>query len=467
MAHSAQGINPFDLAAGTPSLAGELSPKPRLADRISWRVLVVILLVLAAVVALFIAALDAMEKRPDKKAAAEAQAAPKAHSPREQQEVTPPEVLGSKPAVGPSLVLPTTRPDTAPLPGESLPQADRVPALGTGGRGNAADPIPPEGTGHTGLGEMGASGQAPKKTPDELAREREREDRLQRMEQARKQGLSLTGFKTGDDADLPNGTPTAGAPTSALNNALLSASEAANAARLAQAVSEKGGDSEQQQKVNFLKNAGNDYKSYHQHTPQPARSQNELKGGSFIRMSLQYGINSDLPGEVLARVTEDVYDTITGCRLLIPGMSIARGKYDSKVALGQGRNLVTWTALTFPDGSELNLGSAQGYDMSGAAGLDADVDNHYLRLFGLTFGMSLITAEVQMSAPQQTGNPGAGMTAQQSLAMALSQQYGQLGAQILGKYMAVQPTLRNYPGERFVVMVPATIVFTKVWRRRC
>jgi type IV secretory pathway VirB10-like protein len=151
-------------------------------------------------------------------------------------------------------------------------------------------------------------------------------------------------------------------------------------------------------------------------------------------------------------------------------MSKVVGRYDSKVALGQGRMLVVWSSMIFPDGAELNMGSMQGYDTAGQAGLKSDVDNHYLRLIGLTFGMSMIGAGVQLSIPQpNSGINGAiaPQTPAQLIATSMAQQYGQLGSQLIGKHMAVQPTLRNFAGERFMVMVPHTIVFNKVWRNRC
>jgi type IV secretory pathway VirB10-like protein len=185
---------------------------------------------------------------------------------------------------------------------------------------------------------------------------------------------------------------------------------------------------------------------------------------------LEGGMNSDLPGQITARSTDDVYDSVTGCRLLLPAMTQFIGRYDSKVAIGQGRQLFVWNSAIFRDGAELNLAGMQGYDQAGQSGLASDVDNHYLRLFGLAFGMSRVTAGVQLSVPQptQTANGAApGMSSAQVVSTALAQQYGQLGAQILGKYMNVQPTLRNFPGERFTILVPHTIVFGKVWRNRC
>lgn len=230
------------------------------------------------------------------------------------------------------------------------------------------------------------------------------------------------------------------------------------------------GGAEQDQKLAFLRNTQKEERNYHPHVTISPLSQSEIKAGSFIPMTLEQSINSDLPGQITARVTEDVYDSITGCRLLIPALAKVVGKYDSKIALGQGRILIAWNNLIFPDGGELNLAGMQGYDTGGQSGLASEVDNHYWRLFGLTFGMSMITTGVQLSVPQPnpTSNGSAApLTPGQILSTSLAQQYGQVGAQILGKYMAIQPTLRNYAGERFIVMVPLTIVFNKVWRSRC
>jgi type IV secretion system protein VirB10 len=215
-----------------------------------------------------------------------------------------------------------------------------------------------------------------------------------------------------------------------------------------------------------VKDAAKEDRSYHPFKTVKALSANEIKTGSYIPMTLSQGINSDLPGQITARISEDVYDTITGCRLLIPAMSTVVGKYDSKVALGQARMLVVWNTVVFPNGDELNIAGMQGYDTGGYAGLNSDVDNHFLRLFGLTLGMSMITAAVQVAVPQQS-TTGTVQSPSQILETALAQQYGQLGAQLLGKYMQIQPTLKNYPGERFMIVVPHTIVFDKVWRNRC
>lgn len=67
------------------------------------------------------------------------------------------------------------------------------------------------------------------------------------------------------------------------------------------------------------------------------------------------------------RVGENVYDSATGRRLLIPQGTTIIGVYDSVVMLDQERLLVAWQRLIFPDGTKLNIGGMPGTDLIGAA----------------------------------------------------------------------------------------------------
>ena len=69
----------------------------------------------------------------------------------------------------------------------------------------------------------------------------------------------------------------------------------------------------------------------------------QVMAGTIIPAALVTGINSDLPGQVIATVTEAVYDSATGRHLLIPQGSRLLGQYDSQVAFGQRRVLLVWT----------------------------------------------------------------------------------------------------------------------------
>ena len=81
----------------------------------------------------------------------------------------------------------------------------------------------------------------------------------------------------------------------------------------------------------------------------------EVMAGTVIPAALVTGINSDLPGQAIATVTEAVYDSATGRHLLIPQGSRLLGQYDSQVAFGQRRVLLVWTRLVLPDASSITL----------------------------------------------------------------------------------------------------------------
>ena len=441
--------DPFDLSAGVPVIDGDLRPKPKIAERISKRVLFVIFGVLAVVVFTFLFALDSMDNK----------AAPKVEEkPVVVQDVggTPEDLTSIGATVlgaGGGNLTALNNPAPEPIP----PAAPAVPAI----------PVVPQ------IPEIERP--APL-TAEQQMKLVEEQARQQRNTQARLQGLSGKPFVSAGGAGEAATGPEA--QIAALLAQAKGAIENGANNNGPQPVSMPGGggpgggllEDDQERKAGFLAKMAKENQGYHPHVAMAALSKNEIKTGSFIPMVLEQSINSDLPGQITARVTEDVYDSITGCRMLIPAMSKVVGRYDSKVALGQGRMLIAWNSLVFRDGAELNLAGLQGYDTSGQAGLESDVDNHYWRLFGLTFGLSMITSGVQLSIPQpnagQNGNSSA-QTPAQIIATSLAQQYGNLGSQIIGRYMSVQPTLRNFAGERFVVMVPRTIVFKKVWRQRC
>lgn len=92
---------------------------------------------------------------------------------------------------------------------------------------------------------------------------------------------------------------------------------------------------------------------YSPHALQNPASPYQVMAGTVISASLVTGINSDLPGRVIAQVTENIYDTPTGTYLLIPQGTRVIGTYDSVVAFGQNRALVVWQRMIMPDGSSV------------------------------------------------------------------------------------------------------------------
>lgn len=193
--------------------------------------------------------------------------------------------------------------------------------------------------------------------------------------------------------------------------------------------------------------------------PEAPRSPFELRAGFVVPATLISGINSELPGQIMAQVSQDVYDTPRGKYKLIPQGSRLVGAYTSEVAYGQSRILIGWQRIIFPDGKAMDIGSMPGADGAGYAGFKDQVNNHYFRLFGSAFLMSAVTAGVALSQPEQSTNSRP--TASSAMSEALGQQLGQVTAQIIQKNLNISPTLEIRPGYRFNVMVTKDMTFSK------
>ncbi len=183
----------------------------------------------------------------------------------------------------------------------------------------------------------------------------------------------------------------------------------------------------------------------------------EVKAGTVIPAIMVGGVSSDLPGQLIGQVAENVYDTATGRYILIPQGSKLVGTYDNAVTTGQSRVLVAWTRIIYPDASSIDLGKMPGADQSGFAGFKDRVDNHFWEMFGSALLMSVFSAGVQVA--QGGGDSGEdGQSAQQTIAAGLGQQLGQFGQELARRNARIQPTLEIRPGYRFTVMVTKDMV---------
>lgn len=199
--------------------------------------------------------------------------------------------------------------------------------------------------------------------------------------------------------------------------------------------------------------------------PEAPRSPYELRAGFVVPAVLISGINSELPGQIMAQVSQDVFDTATGKWRLIPQGSRLVGSYASDVAYGQSRVLVAWQRIVFPDGKAMDIGSMPGADSAGYAGFNDQVNNHYARLFGSAILMSAVTAGFALSQPQTIGTNGVfTQNASGAMSQALGQQLGHTTSQLIAKNMNVAPTLEIRPGYRFNVIVTKDMTFSKPYR---
>jgi type IV secretion system protein VirB10 len=186
----------------------------------------------------------------------------------------------------------------------------------------------------------------------------------------------------------------------------------------------------------------------------------EIKTGTVIPGLMVTAINSDLPGNLIAQVSQNVFDTATGKYLLIPQGAKLFGAYDSRIVYGQERILFAWNRIVFPDGSSLSLGAMPGADMSGVSGVSDTVDHHYLRLFGSAVLMSLVTGGMSyaMDSGNDSGNEET-TTVKSEMSSALAAQIGQTTMKMLEKNLNIKPTLGVRAGFRFNVIATKDIVF--------
>lgn len=184
-----------------------------------------------------------------------------------------------------------------------------------------------------------------------------------------------------------------------------------------------------------------------------------LQAGAVIPAALATGIRSDLPGQIAAQVTENVFDSPTGEFLLIPQGSKLIGVYDSQIAFGQSRVLLVWNRLILPDGRSIVLERQPGVDASGYSGLEDGVDHHWPRLAGAAALSTILGVGTQLGT---TGDESALL---QALRRGGAQSLNQTGQQIVGRNLNIQPTLTIRPGFPVRVIVTRDLVLAPYQER--
>ena len=196
-----------------------------------------------------------------------------------------------------------------------------------------------------------------------------------------------------------------------------------------------------------------DSEIYNPHSLRAPISPYQVMAGTIIPVSLVTGLNSDLPGVVIAQVTENVYDTPTGEHLLLPQGTRLLGRYDSDIDDGQARALVVWNRLIRPDGSSLVIESLPGVDLSGQAGLRDKVDRHTGSLFKAAILSSILSVASELSTDEEDEFADAIRTGGQDTV-------NQAGQQVVSRALSRKPTLRVRPGWRLGIIVNRDLILS-------
>jgi type IV secretion system protein VirB10 len=180
-----------------------------------------------------------------------------------------------------------------------------------------------------------------------------------------------------------------------------------------------------------------------------------VQAGTVIPAALITGLRSDLPGQVTAQVTENVYDSPTGRARLIPQGARLIGTYDSQVAFGQSRVLLVWTRLIMPNGRSIVLERQVGADPQGSSGLEDDVDNHWGELFKAALLSTTLGVGAELGSGADNGN---NMAIVQALRAGAANSLNQTGQQVVRRNLNIQPTLTIRPGFPVRVIVNRDLV---------
>ena len=219
----------------------------------------------------------------------------------------------------------------------------------------------------------------------------------------------------------------------------------------AQALGEAGAPTSQDHKLAFL-NGDADRRTVSPDRVEAPASHDVLQAGAVIAAALLTGIRSDLPGQVTAQVTEDAYDSPTGKILLIPQGARLIGQYDAQIAFGQSRALLVWNRLIMPNGRSVVLERQPGADPAGFAGLEDQVDNHW----GLLFKAAVLSTLLSVGSEAGTSDNENSLV--QAIRQGASQNFSQVGEQVVGRSLNVQPTITIRPGIPVRVIVTHDLV---------
>lgn len=206
-----------------------------------------------------------------------------------------------------------------------------------------------------------------------------------------------------------------------------------------------------QDRQNAFLNAAADRRTVAPDRIAAAVSPNILQAGAVISAALITGIRSDLPGQITAQVTENIYDSPTGRILLVPQGSRVIGQYDNSVQFGQSRVLLVWNRLILPNGHSIVLERQPGADAEGYAGLQDGVDYHWWDL-AKAAGLSTL---LSLGAELATNDDDRLI---QAIRNGGQDTINDAGQQIVRRQLSIAPTLSIRPGFPVRVIVTRDLI---------
>lgn len=182
--------------------------------------------------------------------------------------------------------------------------------------------------------------------------------------------------------------------------------------------------------------------------PQVASSKYIVSEGSIIPAVLMTAIDSQLPGKIIIRTTENIYDTINGNYLLIPRGTKVLGSYNTDVRGGQDRVFIAFSRMVFPSGSSMQIGSMIGGDPQGRSGATGQVFSNFWKMLGTSLLIAGVGAAVEPDRSGTTNNYGGA-----GLSTSAGQVLADTAKANLQRYAQYTPKITVKAGDKITIVV--------------
>jgi hypothetical protein len=182
---------------------------------------------------------------------------------------------------------------------------------------------------------------------------------------------------------------------------------------------------------------------------------NAVWTGTVVPAVLETAVSTDLPGNVLARVTRNIYDSRTGKNLLIPQGTLLVARYNSSVSYAQSRVQIVWDTLIRPDGFQLGLEGMNGVDKRGMSGQEAVYHENwfeYLKAAGVIAMFSIANSKMTETAAKYATDASASAIAESN-----SEFVNDVGGNIVSRAMNARLTLTVENGAPVNIMLNKTV----------
>lgn len=184
----------------------------------------------------------------------------------------------------------------------------------------------------------------------------------------------------------------------------------------------------------------------------------ELQAGAVVPAALLTAMDTSRSGPVVAVVTQNIYDTVTGTHLLLPQGSRLIGTSGGDTAHGENRAFVVWDRLILPNGKSLLLAGEPGVDAQGSVGVRGQVDRRIGPLLVGTLFAGAITTLGQMA---REGQSGAGSGFVQDAGDAAAIEASRVGGRLVDRELQVRPSVRLQAGSRVAVLITRDLVLER------